>query len=259
MLVVIGDVHGHIEKLERVLCSAGLIDADNHWTGKDSTLWFMGDYFDRGPDGIAVIDLIMRLQNEAPATGGFVGAILGNHDVHILAAHEFGDAPDGSRQGSFLASWHANGGEDNDLTRLEPHHIDWLKVLPAMTIVEDRLLAHADATFYSNYGKGVTQINESIGATLNSTIPGDWDALLDYFSQRRAFMDRFLGRERASRFLKTYGGRQFVHAHTPIARVTGQRPGDVREAYVYAGGLCIDVDPGLYLGGPGFATRLDEL
>jgi hypothetical protein len=257
MLTVIGDVHGHITKVQQVMQTAGLLDANLGWAAGATTVWFMGDYFDRGPDGIAVIELIMRLQAEAAEAGGAVGALLGNHDVLFLAAHELGETPDGSREGTFLASWHASGGEDSDLARLETHHITWLKALPAMVVVDDHLLAHADATFYNNYGKTVGRANEAIGAVLQSTVRDAWITLLDHFSQRRAFTDRFLGRERAARFLRTYGGDRFIHAHTPITKLTGQKPSEIRTAYVYAGGLCVDVDPGLYMGGPGFVTRLD--
>ncbi len=257
MVFVIGDIHSQIDKLKRILLSANLIDSREQWSAGDATLWFMGDYVDRGPDGIAVIDLIMRLQTEASATGGYVGALLGNHDVHMLAAHTLGAMSDGSRAGDFLASWHANGGDDHDLDRLTPHHVTWLMALPAMTLVENHLLAHADATFYNNYGKTIPQVNESIRAVLRSDTPKAWISLLDYFSQRRAFTDRFLGRERAARFLGTYGGRQFVHAHTPITKLNGRPPTEIREAYVYAGGLCVDVDHGLYMGGPGFVTQLN--
>lgn len=257
MITVIGDVHGHRDKLRRVMCAAGLIGTDDQWAGGSATLWFMGDYFDRGPDGVGTVEMIMRWQEESAAAGGSVGALLGNHDVHLLAAHELGDTPDGSREGTFLASWRANGGEDSDLERLQPGHVAWLKALPAMVVVQDHLLAHADATFYNNYGKTTAAANEAIGAVMHSSVPGAWASLLDYFSQRRAFTDRFLGRERASRFLRTYGGRRFVHAHTPIPKLIGKPAEEIREAYVYAGGLCIDVDPALYMGGPGFVTRLD--
>ena len=257
MIVVIGDVHGHCDKLQKLMKANGLIDDTGKWAAGATHLWFMGDYFDRGPDGIGVIDLIMRLQTEAAAAGGKVGALLGNHDVHFLAAHELGNEPDGSRERTFLGSWHANGGLDYDLQRLVQHHIAWIKALPAMALVENHLLAHADATFYGNYGKTIDTVNEAITNVLFSKSPKDWDDLLDYFSQRRAFEDRFLGRERAARFIKTYGGRQFVHAHTPVAKLTGKPPGEVCRAYVYAGGLCVDVDPGLYLGGHGFVTRLE--
>jgi len=81
--------------------------------------------------------------------------------------------------------------------------------------------------------------------------------LLDYFSQRRAFQDAERGPARVARFLSLYGGRRFVHGHTPIGKLNSQRPETVTAPYTYAGGLAVDVDAGMYLGGPGFVARLE--
>ena len=69
---------------------------------------------------------------------------------------------------------------------------------------------------------------------------------------------RSIGTAQAEAFLARFGGEQIVHGHTPITKITGQPPEAVREPLFYADGLCIDVDPGMYLGGPGFVYPLDE-
>jgi hypothetical protein len=258
MMYVIGDVHGQIDKATTALREAGLIDAAGQWRGGMATLWFMGDYFDRGPDGIAAVDLVRRLQAEAAAVGGRVGALLGNHDVLILAARRFGEQPSGGPGGTFLSSWRANGGEESDLARLDDERVAWLRALPAMAVDGDWLLAHADATFYQVYGRSVGAVNRNIRALLRGDNAADWDLLLDYFSQRRAFQDAERGPARVQRFLTLYGGRRFVHGHTPIGKLNGQRPEAVSGPYTYAGGLAVDVDAGMYLGGRGFVARLPQ-
>ncbi len=258
-MFVMGDVHGQIDRTTAALRRAGLIDAAGCWAGGAATLWFMGDYFDRGPDGIAAVDLVRRLQAEAAAAGGRVGALLGNHDVLILAARRFGDQPSGGPGGTFLASWRQNGGEAGDLARLDEERVAWLRALPAMALDGDWLLAHADATFYQVYGRSIGAVNRSIRALLRGDNAADWDLLLDYFSQRRAFQDVERGPARAERFLALYGGRRFVHGHTPIGKLTGQRPESVNGPHVYAGGLVTDVDAGMYLGGRGFVAELPPL
>jgi hypothetical protein len=240
------------------LREAGLIDDSCHWSGGAANLWFMGDYFDRGPEGIAAIDLIRALQVEAAAAGGCVGALIGNHDVLILAARRFGERPSGGPGGTFLASWRANGGEESDLHGLTDEHAAWLTSLPAMALASGRLLAHADATFYQVYGRAVADVNRHFRAILHSADAQAWDLLLDYFSQRRAFQDRDLGPARVRRILTLYGGRQLIHGHTPIAKLAGCRPEAVTGSYVYAGGLAIDVDAGMYIGGRGFVACLPE-
>ena len=113
MRYVVSDVHGHRDELVEALRSAGLLDAAGHWSGGDATLWVLGDYVDRGPDGVGVVDLVMRLQREAPGSGGRVGALMGNHEVLALGMHRFGDRTvrdAGGREHAFSTSWAMNGG-----------------------------------------------------------------------------------------------------------------------------------------------------
>lgn len=258
-MYIMGDIHGQIDKMRAALCASGLIDANDRWLGGTATLWFMGDYFDRGPDGIAAIDLIRSLQAQATEAGGHVGALIGNHDVLILAAQRFGERPSGGPGGTFLSGWRHNGGEESDLIRLTPERAAWLRTLPAMALDGGRLLVHADATFYQVYGRSVTAINDHFRAILRSGDARAWDQLLDYFSQRRAFQDRDLGPARVGRFLGLYGGRQLVHGHTPIAKLSGCKPEAVTGPLIYADGLAVDVDAGMYLGGCGFVACLPEI
>jgi hypothetical protein len=141
---------------------------------------------------------------------------------------------------------------------LTDEHVAWLAALPALALAGDRLLAHADATFYQVYGRTIAAVNDHFRAILRSADAPAWDLLLDYFSQRRAFQDRDLGPARVGRVLALYGGRQLVHGHTPISKLAGCRPEDVTESFIYAGGRAIDVDAGMYLGGRGFVAHLSE-
>src|SRR5207245_2508221 len=139
--------HGQFEVMRGLLRGAGLTDDADHWAAGAATLWFMGDFFDRGPDGVAAVDLAMRLQTEAAAAGGAVHSILGNHDILILSAQRFGpDAGDGFGD-QFWADWMLNGGQLHDLRRLTRKHVRWLSNLPLMAKVGNVLLAHADSTF----------------------------------------------------------------------------------------------------------------
>ena len=239
-----GDVHGWLERAQGVLERAGVVDGAGHWQAGDSTLAFLGDLVDRGPDGIGVIDWIMRLETEAEAAGGQVIAVLGNHDVLIMSAARWPDR--------FLSSWHRNGGNDDDMARLSAEHRLWLERRPAMALAHEHLLMHADALLYEEYGWTIDAVNDRIGEVLQGDDPDGYEHLLDVFSQRDAFLD---GADLAQSFMRTFGGARIVHGHTPITKVTGQPPEDVTEPYVYADGLCVNVDQCLYRGGPGFVYR----
>ena len=257
---VIGDVHGQYEKLVKLLRSAGLVASDLSWTGGDAILWFMGDFFDRGPHGIRVVEWIMRLQVEAVASGGQVQALLGNHEVLILGAHFFGERPTTGAGGTFLADWTMNGGVVEDLAGLTHERARWLAQLPAMDHIAGRLFAHADALFYTHYGSSVEEVNAGIMSLLESADTEAWDRLLEQFGERNAFAEsRGDGATQSLKFLQLFGGRQLIHGHTPIDKITGQPVEDIREPLIYARGRCVNVDGGMYRGGPGFVYRLPPL
>ncbi|MDX1993829.1 MAG: metallophosphoesterase family protein [bacterium] len=260
-IYIIGDVHGHLQKLIELLQDdIRVLDDDLRWIGRDASLWFLGDFFDRGPDGVGVVDLVMRLQQEATADGGQVRALLGNHDFTILSAYRFPDVRTKGPIGNFKGDWKRNGGQDNDLTRLEPHHIEWLLSLPAMARVEGRLLMHADSTLYMRYGRTVEEVNAAFSEILHSDDVEKWDRMLSEFSEHKAFSDRGKnGMASATEFMRVYGGAQIVHGHTPISTMTSQPASKVVAPYYYANGLCVNVDGGMYLGGPGFVHELPPL
>lgn len=258
---IVGDVHGYADRLADRLREAGLINDAGFWSGGQAALWFLGDFFDRGPDGIGALDLVMRLQREARAAGGQVSAVLGNHDITLLAAWRFGDKPISAvGKRSFVSDWKRNGGQDSDLERFTSAHADWLMDLPAMAHVDDRLLVHADARLYCEYGDTVEAVNAAFAGVLASDDRDAWDRLLSQFSEHRGFMGMFgQGARRAAAFLHTFGGQQIVHGHTPLPTVTLATPERIHAPHIYADSLCVNADPGMYLGGPGFVYALPPL
>jgi hypothetical protein len=245
---IVGDVQGYLALLERVLRDVGLIAADGSWTGGSATLVVLGDLVDRGPYGVGVIELIMRLQAEAPRHGGRVEVVIGNHDIQLLAAHRFG--------AQAVDAWRLAGGVQTDLERLTDVHLGWLQSLPAMILEREVLMVHADAMFYMDYGSTLDSVNDSFRAILDGNDVDQWERLLDRFGEHRAFYQAN-GCTNLDRFLATFGGSRLVHGHTPIARMLSQPPHTVGAPYVYCGGRCVNVDPGFYLGGPGFALNLE--
>ena len=244
--------------MKRLLREAGLTDAEGAWSGGAARLWFMGDFFDRGPDSIGALSLAMRLQREAAAAGGSLEALLGNHEVMVLAAARFGARAHGE---SFVKFWRRNGGCPADLKRLTREQLDWMQGRPAVALVGDHLLLHADALFYTHYGDTVESVNETIGAALASDDPNAFYQLLELFSERMAFAPPRprQGVERARHLLDLFGGRVIAHGHTPIAYMQPERrPETIVELLSYADGLCINLDGGIYLGGPGFVYKLPD-
>ncbi len=257
-LYVVGDVHGQLTKLVKLLLAARLVDSDLRWSGGQAALWFIGDFVDRGPDGIGVIELVMRLQEEARAADGQVGALLGNHDVLLLGAKRFGALAAPGLESTFFGDWKESGGQDSDLARLRGRHRDWMAALPAMALVGERLLVHADSTMYLEYGYSVEHVNRKIRAVLQGDEAKRWAKLLDDFGRRREFVGEH-PMASVRDFLALYGGQQLVHGHSPIRTMSDLRPEETVSPWVYADGLCVNVDGGMGTTGPGFVAELPPL
>jgi len=74
---IVGDVHGHLEALQRLLDRLGYSADGRHPDGR--RLVFIGDLGDRGPDSPGVFALVMQ----AVVAGGAV-CVLGNHELPFL-------------------------------------------------------------------------------------------------------------------------------------------------------------------------------
>ncbi|WP_371480300.1 metallophosphoesterase [Kitasatospora sp. NBC_00315] len=262
-LYVIGDVHGYLDELVAELRHQGLIDAEGRWSAGRSRVWFLGDFTDRGPDGIGVIDLVMQLAAEAAAAGGYCRALMGNHELLFLGASRYGDEPVRSTAGtaSFLAAWRLNGGQQHDLDRLEPHHVSWLSRLPAMALEDGHLLLHSDTTAYLEYGSSIAEVNDAVHELLADEGADEWWDAFRSFTKRFAFRGE-AGPSAVHELLDTYGGQRVVHGHSPIPYLTGTAhaedgtPPHIPGPYVYASDLAIAMDGGVTMDGRLLVARL---
>ncbi len=86
----IGDVHGRLDLLERMIAT---IDRDRHESGRARDyLILLGDLIDRGPDSRGVIEFLMRL----PSDGIRPVFLMGNHEEMMLRV--LGDEPEAVHQ-----------------------------------------------------------------------------------------------------------------------------------------------------------------
>jgi serine/threonine protein phosphatase 1 len=96
-IYAIGDIHGRIDLLQRIedriTLDAQAVPADTH-----STVVYLGDYIDRGPDSSAVIQHLMR----RPPVAGKDIFLRGNHEQSLL---DFLDDPQG-----IASQWFDYGG-----------------------------------------------------------------------------------------------------------------------------------------------------
>jgi hypothetical protein len=79
--VVFGDLHGDYAKLHDMLVEAGLVDSRDNWSGGKTHLVQLGDVPDRAPDTRRIMDLLIKLEPQARRAGGYLHALIGNHEV----------------------------------------------------------------------------------------------------------------------------------------------------------------------------------
>jgi len=259
MHYAVSDVHGHFGDLVAALRQADLLDADGAWCGGQARLAFLGDYFDRGPDGIAVVDLVRRLQDEAATSGGRVDALIGNHEILALGMRRFGGQPVSSDLGSsrsFARSWALNGGQLRDQRRLSHEHIEWISGLDSIGLAGADLLLHSDTTEYLRWGDTSGQINDAVRRVLAGDDLEQWWQCWVRLTSRYAFAG-VDGADVAAGLLDQLGGSRIVHGHSIITTFTGQDLSEVSRPFCYAGGRVLAIDGGVYGGGPCLVVRLD--
>jgi len=132
----IGDVHGEIEKLDRLLTG---IRADAARLAATHRIVFLGDLVDRGPDSRAVIERAMVATNSGEAV-----TIKGNHEELMLHAYD-------NRESIGIYHWATNGGDetlfsyamangnrDDWRETIDRDHLSWLRGLPSTFTDDER-------------------------------------------------------------------------------------------------------------------------
>jgi hypothetical protein len=138
-VVAVGDLHGDILGLFAVLLDRGLVDVEGRWTGGRAHLVLTGDLVG-GRDSRLLIELVMRLTEEAARAGGAVHALLGNRDLAVLDP-----ASDSSRLRRLLERYAPAGTALplHELFRGSGPHARWLRQRNAIVAVGPTLFVHA--------------------------------------------------------------------------------------------------------------------
>lgn len=183
-VVAFADVHGAHSELTALLRSAGVIDDGLHWSAGQSHVVSLGDLLDRGADSRKVMDLLIRLQEEASAAGGYLHVVLGNHeamnllgDLRDVAPGEFAayaaEEPRGLRE-SLRAGWISGHGPDSGAAfdqRFPPGYFGhraalapggrygrWLLAQPVAIVIGQTLFMHGGPSRLLA-GKSLQEIN----------------------------------------------------------------------------------------------------
>lgn len=163
-LVAIGDIHGDINLLHACLQAGGLVDHEYNWSGGNSICVQVGDVLDRGQAELECLQLLCKLARQAPASGGSVVILWGNHEVENACGNyshtctrdtgfgkEFGSAIQEKIKGDWHAPYSVNDSIKHDArwAALEPGGILSSVLLAKLKVavrVGGSVLVHAGLT-----------------------------------------------------------------------------------------------------------------
>ena len=190
-VVAFADVHGAYDELVALLSSQGIVDGDLRWSGGRTHLVSLGDLLDRGDDSRRVMDLLMRLQQEAAAAGGRVHVVIGNHeamnvlgDLRYVTRGEYAaylpdeDAAErASRQAEWLA-WNPGRTAAEFDQRFPPGYFGhrrllgpegrygrWILAQPVMVVVNDSVFLHGGLSREVS-GRSVADVDRAYAAAV---------------------------------------------------------------------------------------------
>src|SRR5450432_2381501 len=77
---IIGDIHGHADKLMALLRKLGYQHHMGAWRHPDRTAIFVGDFIDRGPGQLETIRIVREMLD-----AGTAQAVMGNHELNAIS------------------------------------------------------------------------------------------------------------------------------------------------------------------------------
>ena len=203
-IYAIGDIHGCLRSLEDLL-------AQISFSPPRDTLWLTGDVVGRGPDSPGVLRRLYQMRDS-------VRAVLGNHDLHLLAAHIGArPAPKDESLRAVLES------PDADLL------CGWLRSLPLMHCAGEYALLHAgrlpeweqmQAEELAAEVSARLQTDDNFFAAMYGDSPQRWHPALSQESRHRLVVNVFT----RLRLLSADGATILRYAGAPANRPPGTIP-----------------------------------
>ncbi len=130
--LVISDIHGCSKTLKALLEKIKL--------SEDDTLYFLGDYIDRGPDSSGVLDIIINLKKQFPN----IFPLMGNHEYQTLQAEKEYDSESFY---FFVKKIGKSKGVLNKKKKIRKRYKKFMKSLPYFIELDDYFLVHAGFDF----------------------------------------------------------------------------------------------------------------
>ncbi len=171
-LVAIGDLHGDLEATRQVLRLAGALGNEDEWVGGQLVVVQTGDQLDRGDHERGILDLLLKLKEQAKQAGGRLVVLNGNHETMNVSGDFRYVTPGGFADFQSSSSRHLPAGVLGQL----PEHAharagaffpggDYAKQLashPVIAKVGDSVFAHG-GVLYKHVRYGIDRMNREVG------------------------------------------------------------------------------------------------
>ena len=139
MIDLIGDIHGHADKLEELLRKLGYEKLNGIYSHPHSTVLFLGDYIDRGPAIRETLEIVKDMTDSGNAV-----ALMGNHEYNALCFH-FQETEGGHLRKhlikNILQHYETLRQFQNRQKEYE-FYLDWFKTLPLFYEIESFRAVH---------------------------------------------------------------------------------------------------------------------
>jgi hypothetical protein len=144
---IIGDIHGHADRLEVLLLQLGYEHRQGAWRHPERTAIFVGDLIDRGPGQLRTLRLVRDMLE-----AGTAEAVMGNHELNAIGWATRADIEEEVR---YLRPRHGSKGDKNYrqhqafLSEVGPDSeehrswIEWFKSLPLWIERNEYRVVHA--------------------------------------------------------------------------------------------------------------------
>ncbi|MGV8944892.1 MAG: metallophosphoesterase [Lutibacter sp.] len=182
MIDLIGDIHGHADKLEELLLKLGYTKSNGAYSHPNRKVLFVGDYIDRGPKIRETLEIVKLMVESGNAI-----ALMGNHEYNALCFH-YQETEGGHLRKHLIKNiiqHYETLKQFQNRQKEYEEYLDWFKTLPLYfetdtfkavhacwdnniidylkkTLVNDRL---TDDLIVQSVKKG-TELNEAIEQTL---------------------------------------------------------------------------------------------
>ncbi len=176
---LIGDIHGHAEKLVRLLERMGYQKDGEGYSHPERKAIFLGDYIDRGPEIRRTLRIVRTMVEQGTAR-----AILGNHEYNAVCYA----TPDGK------GDWLRKHGEKEMKQHKETldqfaansedwkNHLEWFKTLPFFLELDGLRAVHAgwDATAIKILQSHGRMTDEFLFKSVEKTTPAPEHAAVEF-------------------------------------------------------------------------------